>query len=192
MKRLKKMLTAGLLLVALGGSSWAATGSEPLQKDDLFSGTDQFANDAKSVTEVNLDKRMLAMMDKFVSSNAASNGEQAELNLAKKMDFVYVRSYEFEKPGQYKAADLDAFRKRLEGAEWSHIVKERTKDEQNDVWVRTGDDGQFSELVVISAEALELNFVHLKGHMTLTELESAGAKFGVPQNALPTPEKRPK
>jgi hypothetical protein len=192
MKRLKKMLVAMLLLVALGGSAWAATESEPLQQDDLFNGTDAFAKDAKGVTEVNLDKRMLAMMDKFVSSTATANNEKAELNLAKKMDFVYVRSYEFEKPGQYKSADLEAFRKRLEGADWSHIVKERTKDEQNDVWVRTGEDGQFSELVVISAEALELNFVHLKGHMTLAELESAGAKFGVPKNAAPALEKRTK
>jgi uncharacterized protein YxeA len=192
MKRLMKMLVAVLLLVTLSAPAWAAEEADALQKDDLFQGTDQFSKDARSVTEVNLDKRMLAMMDKFTSAAAASKGEKAELNLAKKMDFVYVRSYEFEKPGQYKAADLDAFRKRLEGADWSHIVKERTKDEQNDVWVRIGDEGQFAELVVISAEANELNFVHLKGHMTLQELESAGAKFGVPQSAVQAPEKRSK
>jgi hypothetical protein len=188
MKRMMKLVSAVLLLFALGAPAFAAAVEEPdaLQKDDLFQGTDQFAKSAKNVTEVNLDKRMLALMDKF---GASSGTDKDQMNLAKKMDFIYVRSYEFEKPGQYKSADLDAFRVRLDGPEWSHIVKERSKDEQNDVWVRTDDAGQFSELVVISAEASELNFVHLKGHMSLEELTQAGAKYGVPQGTDQKPKK---
>jgi len=187
MKRIMHLVSAVLLLFALGAPAFAAV-EEPdaLQKDDLFQGTDQFAKAAKDVTEVNLDKRMLALMDKF---GASSGSDKNEINLAKKMDFIYVRSYEFEKPGQYKSADVDAFRARLDGPEWSHIVKERSKDEQNDVWVRTDDTGQFSELVVISAEAAELNFVHLKGHMSMQELTQAGAKYGVPQGTDAKPKK---
>ena len=185
MKCWTRAVMTAMLLIGVAGIApkpvWAAaTTEEPeaLQKDELLQGADQFGKTAKSVTEVSLDKRMLAMMDKFITS---SEEDHTQLNLAKKMDFVYVRSYEFEKPGQYKAADLETFRKRLSGPEWSHIVKEKTKDEQNDVWVRTAEDGSFTELVVISAEAAELNFVHLKGHMTMEELTQAGAKYGVPQ-----------
>ena len=188
MKRYTKLLSALLLCVALlsaASPAWAEE-PDPLQKDDLFLGTDEFSKNAKSVTEVNLDKRMLAMMDRFGTSAGV---DAAQMNLARKMDFVYVRSYEYEKPGQYKSADLDAFRVRLDGPDWSHIVKERSKDEQNDVWVRTDDQGQFSELVVISAEAKELNLVHLKGHMTLKELTEAGAKYGVPPTAAGKPKK---
>ena len=195
MKRMMRVVVAAMLMTGFAGFAaepvWAAATEEPeaLQKDDLLQGAEQFSKSAKNVTEVNLDKRMLAMMDKFITS---ADEDHTQLDLAKKMDFVYVRSYEFEKPGQYKAADLDTFRARLDGPGWSHIVKERSKDEQNDVWVRTGDDGSFTELVVISAEAAELNFVHLKGHMTMEELTRAGAKFGVPQVAEPKGKKGPK
>jgi hypothetical protein len=72
------------------------------------------------------------------------------------------------------------------------MVKERSATEQNDVWVRTEDNGTFSELVVISAEPNELNFVHLKGHMTMQELTQAGAQYGVPQTQGGTAEPKQK
>ena len=166
---------------------------EALQKDDLFAGTDEFAKGAKSVTEVNLDKRLLTMMGSFLGAASSSSGDdQKAIDLARKMEFVYVRSYEYEKPGQYQAASLEAFRKRLEGPEWSHMVKEHSATEQNDVWVRSDDNGAFSELVVISAEQNELSFVHLKGHMTMQELTQAGAKYGVPQASTRTSEPKQK
>jgi hypothetical protein len=182
MKRLLKVVSALLLLVAISVPARASAVEEPLQKDDLFQGTDQFSKGAKSVTEVNLDKKLLAMIDRFSTTTGT---DEKQLNLAKRMDFIYVRSYEFEKPGQYRPDDVEAFRRRLEGSDWSHMVKERSKDEQNDVWVRTDSEGQFTELVVISAEASELNFVHLKGHMSMKELTEAGAKYGVPQTTEP-------
>jgi hypothetical protein len=190
MKRIKRFLcvvVALLMVASISTPAWAATADpDPLQKDDLFAGTDQFSKGAKSVTEVNLDKNMLALMDRFGGKDAA---DKDQLNLAKHMDFIYVRSYEYENAGQYKASDLEAFRQRLEGPSWSHVVKQHGKDEENDVWIRTDSEGQFSELVVINAEPSELNFVHLKGHMTIEQLTQVGAKYGVPQ---PQPEKRSK
>ncbi len=59
----------------------------------------------------------------------------------------------------------------------------REAKESTDVCVKLDESGQFSELVVIAAEPLELTFVHLKGHMSLEELTKAGAKFGVPQDS---------
>ena len=175
MKRMIKVLSALMLLVAMAAPVWAAEVEEPLQKDDLFQGTDQFSKNAKDVTEVNIDKKMMAMMGKF-----GGDDDKDLSNLTSKMDFVSVRSYEYEKPGQYKPADIEVFRQRLDGGDWSHVVKERSKDEQNDVWVRTDIQGQFSELVVISAEAAELTFVHLKGHMSVADLEHMGKKYGAP------------
>jgi Domain of unknown function (DUF4252) len=79
-------------------------------------------------------------------------------------------------------ADVEEFRKRLEDGGWSHIVKERSENESTDVCVKTDQNGQFSELVVISAEPRELTFVHLKGHMSMEDLTKMGAHYGVPQN----------
>jgi len=148
------------------------------QKDDLFAGTDKFAQGAKSTTEVNLDKNMLAMVGKFGDDGEDKSGSE----LAKKMDFVIVHEYEYASAGQYKMADVEEFRRRLEDGGWSHIVKERSAGESTDVCVKVDQNGQVSELVVITAEPTELTFVHLKGHMSMEDLTKVGAHYGVPQN----------
>ena len=153
----------------------------PQVKDDLFAGADKFSHGAKSSTEVNLDRKMLGMAAKFVGSDSDDKDEKDDAKLAGKLDFVIVRSYEYEKPGQYNMADVEEFQKRLETGGWSHIVKTRSATDNTDVCVKTDDNGAFSELVVISAEPTELTFVHLKGHMSINELTRAGSKYGVPQ-----------
>jgi hypothetical protein len=172
MMRMRAMMTvAGLFLAA--GSIWAMG---PLQqKDDLFAGADKFSQGAKSSTEVNLDKNMLGLMGKFGDEGDDKSGSE----LAKKMDFVIVRSYEYGEQGQYNMADVEQFRKRLEDGGWSHLVKERSEKESTDVCVKLGPNGEFSELVVINAEPKELTFVHLKGHMSAEDLMKVSTRYGV-------------
>ena len=142
------------------------------QKDDLFAGTERFAVGAKDSTEVNLDKNMLVL--------AGSGKGGAKGDMMSKMDFVFVHSYEYAKPGSYDMKDVEAFSKRLEGNGWSHLVKERSAKESTDVCIKADREGQMTELVVIDAEPLELNFVHLKGHMSMSEMMKAGQKYGAP------------
>lgn len=175
MARMRTMTTVVMLLVA--GASMQAMGVLQ-QKDELFAGADKFAQGAKSSTEVNLDKNMLGMVGKFGDEGEDKSGS----DMARKMDFVIVRSYEYAKAGQYNMADVEEFRRRLDDGGWSHLVKERSATESTDVCVKTDKDGGFSELVVISAEPMELTFVHLKGHMSMKELTKMGAHYGVPQS----------
>jgi hypothetical protein len=175
MARMRMMTTVAMLFLA--SVSLQAMGMAQ-QKDELFAGADKFAQGAKSSTEVNLDKNMLGMVGKFGDEGDDKSGS----DLARKMDFVIVREYEYAKAGQYNMADVEEFRKRLEDGGWSHLVKERSATESTDVCVKTDKDGGFSELVVISAEPTELTFVHLKGHMSMQELTKMGAHYGVPQN----------
>ena len=166
---------------AMGGQKVSFGFFSPQVKDDLFAGADKFSHGAKSSTEVNLDSRMLAMAAKFAGSDSDDKDSKGEANLVKKLEFVIVRSYEYDKPGQYNMADVEEFQRRLESGGWSHLVKTRSATDSTDVCVKTDDNGAFSELVVIAAEPTELTFVHLKGHMTMDELTRAGAKYGVPQ-----------
>lgn len=147
----------------------------PKQKDDLFAGTERFATGAKDSTEVNLDKNMLA------AAGSMKGGSKAEM--MNKMDFVFVHSYEYAKPGSYDMKDVEAFSKRLEGNGWSHLVKERSAKESTDVCVKMDREGQMTELVVIDAEPLELNFVHLKGHMSMSDMMKVGQQYGVSAGA---------
>lgn len=179
-----KIVRTGITLAAVmlfAAAPFTAMAAPPQQKDELFAGAEKFAKNAKSSTEVNLDKNMLGMASKF-----NDDGDKEAGDITKKMDFVIVREYEYDKPGQYNMADVEEFRNRLENGGWSHVVKERSATESTDVCVKTDGDGAFSELVVISAEPQELTFVHLKGHMSMSDLEKAGGKYGVPQDRAKT------
>lgn len=160
--------------------------------DDLFAGAEKFAKNAKDISEVNLDKNLLGMVDSLSDNSPAnSNADTGNLfnasSFTRKLDLVSVRSYEYSGSDEYSTSDLNAFRARFNTADWTHVVKERSgKDQkdQTDVWMRIDPGSQLSEIVVIDAEAKELDFVHIKGHMTLQELAAAGARYGVPSNAL--------
>jgi len=172
MTRMRAATAVALLFLAVG----SLRAMEPLQqKDDLFAGADKFSQGAKSTTEVNLDKNMLGLMGKFGDEGEDKSGSE----LAKRMDFVIVRSYEYAVEGQYNMADVEQFRKRLQDGGWSHVVKERSERESTDVCVKLGPNGEFSELVVISAEPRELTFVHLKGHMSAEDLMRMSTHYGV-------------
>lgn len=196
---MRKGLTIGLLLAGLALQALAA----PQVQDDLFAGAEKFAKGARSSTEVNLDRKMLGMASRFMADNDDDDDKDKdkdkgkdkdgkhEADLAKKLDFVIVRTYEYAKPGQYNRADVDEIQHRLDNGGWSHIVKERSAEENTDVCIKTDNNGEFSELVVISAEPTALTFVHLKGHMSIRDLTRIGGKYGVPQET-PKPHKEDK
>ena len=49
-----------------------------------------------------------------------------------------------------------------------------------------------SELVIIDAEPKELNFIHLKGHMSARDLARMSGSFGGPVEVDPAQATRPK
>lgn len=142
--------------------------ADPQAKDTLFDGLglEKLAAKAKESNEVSMDKGMLGL--------AGGHGK----GLPGKMDLVNVRNYEFEKEGAYSLADLEVLQKRLEGNGWSHIVRNRTKTEVNDICVRSDNEGQIHEMVIINAEPKELNLVHLIGKLNASDLKHFGADMG--------------
>lgn len=179
-----KWITSLSLALTLFAATYAGAQNPPpnnrqddSQSDPLFAGTGEFAKGAIKSTEVNLGKNMLAMAGK--SFSAGSHGPQAEL--AKNLDAVFVREYQYAKPGQYKMADVQKYLNRLNGSGWTHMVRERSATENTDICFRGGDDGEPGEMVIVSAQPTELTFVHLKGRMSMSDLSKLGHNFGPPQ-----------
>ena len=132
-------------------------------KDDLFAGTEKFAQGASESTEINLDPDTIGMMD--------SHHKNAEL--AKKMKFMIIRTYEYDKPGMYKNEDVEVFRKKLEDGTWKCSVRVRERTESTDICSRLGADHETHEMVIITAEPKELTFIHMSGQMSLEDLNKA-------------------
>jgi hypothetical protein len=142
-------------------------------KDDLFAGTERFAAGACDVTEVNLDPSMMGMVGKGKDKDGAG--------LARKMKFMVIHTYKYDKPGMYKMEDVEAYRKKLEDGSWSCAIHVRNKEGSTDICSRLASDHETREMVILSAEPKELTFIHMSGQMSLDELEKMGGADADPK-----------
>ncbi|HEY9127739.1 MAG TPA: DUF4252 domain-containing protein [Acidobacteriaceae bacterium] len=147
------------------------------------------AERATHVTEVTLDKNMLAFASKFMDKDGDDEGKQMIRNLKG----VYVREYEFDKENSYTQADVDGLRKYFEGSDWSPMVHERTKGQAagTDVYVKLA-DGAMQGLFVLDAEPKELSLVLILGPIDPNQISKLGGSFGIPRDAVRKAQKEVK
>jgi len=150
------------------------------------------AERATHVTEVTLDKNMLAFASKFLDKDTDKDDEEAK-QMIRNLKGVYVREYEFDKEHSYTAAELDGLRKYFESSEWSPMVHERTKGqaEGTDVYVKLV-GGQMQGLFVLDAEDKELSLVLILGPIDVDQISKLGGTFGIPKDAVKKAQKEVK
>lgn len=129
----------------------------------------ELAARASNVTEVTLGKNMLAFAAKFM--NGDDKNDVATRRLIEGLDGIYVRDYEFEKPGQYSMVDINKLRQYFESPEWTPIVHERDvkSGESTDVMMKMI-NGESRGMFVLSAEPKELSIVMILGPIRMDEL----------------------
>ena len=129
----------------------------------------ELAAHATNVTEVTLCKNMLAFAAKFM--NGKDKDEAATRNLIEGLDGIYVRSYEFDKEGQYSMDEIEQLRKYFETSEWSPMVRERERKtgEITDVMVKLV-NGETRGMFILSAEPKELTIVLILGPIRMDDL----------------------
>ena len=102
---------------------------------------------------------------------------------------IYVKSFEFEKEGQYSPADVESVMTQLRGGGWSKIVGVRSKKDGDNVDVYLMMQGdQIEGLAVISAEPKEFTVVNIVGPVNLEKLTKLEGQFGVPDLGLDQPK----
>ena len=144
------------------------------------------AERATHVTEVTLDKNMLAFASKFMDADKDDDkDDKAVKEMIRNLKGVYVREYEFDKEHSYTAEELEGLRKYFESSEWSPMVHERTKGaaEGTDVYVKLV-NGQMQGLFVLDAEARELSLVLILGPIDVDKIGKLGGNFGIPKQAV--------
>jgi hypothetical protein len=153
-----------------------------------------FADRATHVTEVTLDKNMLAFAAKFMDKDKdGDKDDQAVKQMVQNLKGVYVRDYEFDKDHSYTAEELEGLRKYIQGTDWSPMVHERSKGaaEGTDVYVKLV-DGQIQGLYVLDAEPKELALVLILGPLDMDKISSLGGNFGIPKDAVKSMKKAQK
>jgi hypothetical protein len=149
---------ASALLLTLAGAPAAA--------QRLTLNFDALAAKAKDKTEVNLDAAMLQALR--ATTPGKPGADQAKVFPG--VQEIHIRTYEFEKAGEYSDKDLDPLRKQVASSSgWSRIVFSKDQDETTEIHVLT-QEGKQAGLLVIAAEPRELTVVYVLGQVQLTQL----------------------
>jgi hypothetical protein len=135
---------------------------------------------AVNFTEVSLDKNMLAFASKFLDSKKSDDAQVRRL--IEKLDGIYVRTYEFDKAGQYSEAELEAIRHQFSSPVWSAMVRGRSRgaDGDTDIYVKLVNN-EIQGMFILNAEPKELDFVYISGPIRPEDLSELSGNFGVPK-----------
>ena len=177
-----KAITVSVLLLLTTVASVRAQ-SAKLQIDQL----DSLANRASETVDVRLDEHLMQTTAKFFSGKDPDDAEIREL--IKGVKGIYVKSFTFEKEGEYSPAEVDSVLSQLRGGAWSKIIGVTSKkDGENvEVYLNTAGD-QINGLAVLSIEPKELTVVNIVGPIDLEKLTQLEGQFGVPYLNLPPPK----
>ena len=147
--------------------------------DSAMAGLDKLAQRAKESVDVTLDSSMLQLASEFLSSD---DPDQARVKkLVSKLKGVYVRTFEFDREGQYSASDVEAVRGLAKGPGWARIVGVKSlKDDNAEVYLKK-DGSQVGGIVVIDVEPKELTVVHIEGPINPEELSELAGHMGIPK-----------
>jgi hypothetical protein len=164
--RIITFITAAVLAVPmLARTAMAQTdhlpAPSPVEKD--------LAARASDVTEVTLGKNMLAFAAKIMNGKDDDDAEARKL--IEGLEGIYVREYEFDKPGEFSPEEVDQLRKYFETSEWSSIVKERERknSESTDVMVKLV-NGESHGIFILEVEPKELTIVLILGPIKMDDL----------------------
>ncbi len=138
----------------------------------------KLAERATESVDVTLDSSMLQLASGFLSKDDKDEADVKKL--VSRLKGVYVRSFEFDKDGQYSMADVEAIRAQLKGPQWSRIVGVKSiKGENSEIYIKKNGDA-IAGLLVISAEPRELTVVHIDGPINPEQLSELGGHMGIP------------
>jgi hypothetical protein len=160
-------------LIALG----LIAGLAPAQ--DVKWNYDKLAAKASDTVDVSLSGSLLRFATKFLSDDDKDEAKVKKLIVGLKG--IYVKSFEFKKPGEYTAADVEAFRAPLHAPEWERIVGVHSSEdgENVEVYLKNADKG-IGGLAIIATEPKQLTLVNIVGNIDLDSLSELGGHFGIP------------
>jgi hypothetical protein len=142
---------------------------------------------AKAVekVDINLQGPLLQMASRFLGGG----GDAAKIKqLVQGLKCVYVKSFTFDKVGQYSEGDLNEIRAHVQAPGWSKIVDVKEKDGNSAFYLQT-DGKQTGGIVIVSAEAKELTVVQIIGPIDPSMLSELGGKMGIPKIDLGSKQK---
>jgi hypothetical protein len=159
---MKRAIAIGLVMAA----SLAAQSIDQLKLDHLKAR-------AREHTELNLTADALGL------AASQMKGDEAKAKaLVAGLKGLIVRSYEFNRPGEYAPADVEQMRRLFEGPGWKRTVGVVGKHESFEVFVKV-EGGKNTGAAMLSAEPKELTLVYFNGAVEIGQLADLAVRLGL-------------
>jgi hypothetical protein len=160
--------------------AWAVLTPLGAQAIKLPSSLDRLSAKASEVVDVTMDANLLQLASRFLSDKDADDAKVKKL--VGGLKGIYVRSFEFEKAGEYQDSDIEPIRAQLRSPAWSRIVGVRSlKSGQNsEVYLKT-ENNKIGGLAILVTEPKELTIVSIEGTIDPDQLNELGGHFGIPK-----------
>ena len=173
--RLAMLLLTALLTAPLFGQQSAPQLIPPQLEKELSAR-------ASDVTEVTLNKSMLALATQFM--HGKEDDDAATRHLIEGLEGTYVRDYEFDKDGEYSPEQIEKLRQAFMTPEWTPVVHEheRRSGETSDILVKVV-NGENRGIFICSAEPREISIVLILGPIHVEDLGKLHGLAGL--GALP-------
>jgi len=168
---MKPILGAAALTLVVSSNLFAQSFRIPDQIEKLGS-------KARESVNITLDGPLLQLAGQFLGAN-----EQEVKQLVSNLKAIHVRTFEFDRSGEFSDADMDPVRAQLRSG-WARIIESRETNEHVEVYVKQ-DKEQIGGLVIISSEPRELAIIHIDGPIDLRQLSTLGGRFGIPSGVIP-------
>jgi hypothetical protein len=173
MKKLKNTLIFAAIAVV------AACAPALFAQEFDFKTLDKIGANAKSSTNVTLDGDTLKMAAGFLGNDGDKDTAGLK-SLVSNLKGIYVRAYEFGKPGQYAEGDLAPLRSFLKQPRWKAIVDVRDEKESTQVYFLPTADNKLEGVAVVSTEPTSLTVVYIDGVLNRSDLEKLSGNMGIP------------
>ena len=177
---LSRIVSLSLLLIAV-----AAVSANAQEARVQVSQLDRLSGKATETVDVNIDERLLQLTARMFSEK-----DDAEIKqLINGLKGIYVKSFEFEKEGEYGDAEIESIRGQLRSPAWSRIVSVNSRKDGNvEVYLMTN-GSQIGGLLVLASEPKEFTVVNIIGPIDLEKLSKLKGQFGIPDLDLDQPMK---
>jgi hypothetical protein len=180
-KSLKTIALASLVI--LGATATALAQNPRIQTSQL----DALTAKASQTVDVNIDERLISITGKFLGKDP---DDQKVREIINGLKGIYVKSFEFEKEGEYTVADLESIRSQLNNSAWNKIVNIQSKKEGSVEVYLMSNASQISGLAVLASDPKEITVVNIIGNVDLEKLSALEGQFGIPDLGIEAKPKR--
>jgi len=134
---------------------------------------------AVETVDVTLDGPLLRLAARVLDVD--DDDQRVARDMIRKLEGIYVKSYQFDDENAYDTAVLDKVRAQL-GPSWKRLVMVKERGENTEIHADMRGETVIG-LLVIAAERRQLTIVNLVGPIDVDKLANLEGHFGIPRTS---------